>query len=190
VNPELHSNVKQILDSGLPENDVIGDYKMFRRYAHHLLSLLVKHLSLLPEKLEVTDVDLLSEHPIAQGGFSNIYRGRCKNSEGVDVEIALKVLRIFEDQSDEKRRILHDKFSKEVLVWHSLKHHNVVPFLGVNSDKFPPPSRAMVSLWMPQGSVLKYIAQPGNSPVSPYAIELVGISSSRLGSQTHTYTAL
>ncbi|KAJ6570055.1 kinase-like domain-containing protein [Mycena vulgaris] len=160
-----------ILDCGLPENDVIEDYRMFTQRAHRLLNLLATHLKLVPEELAVTDVVLLSDHPIKHGGFSNIYHGRYKNAKGENVEVALKVLKIFEDRSDEHRHILHDKFSKEALVWHHLKHDNIVPFLGVDSTIFRSPSRAMVSPWMPQGSVLKYIAEI--SPSSPYAVELL-----------------
>jgi hypothetical protein len=37
------------------------------------------------------------------------------------VEVALKVLKIFHDQSDSDRRILHKKFAKEALSWNDLK---------------------------------------------------------------------
>ncbi|KAJ7777775.1 kinase-like domain-containing protein, partial [Mycena olivaceomarginata] len=86
-------------------------------------------------------------------------------------EVALKVLKIFEDQSDDRRNLLHDKFTKEALVWHYLRHRNIVKFIGVDSTTFPSPARAMVSPWMAQGSVLKYIAE--TSPVAPYAVELL-----------------
>ncbi|KAJ7488874.1 kinase-like domain-containing protein, partial [Mycena latifolia] len=52
-----------------------------------------------------------------------------------------------------------------------LKDKNIVPFLGVDSTTFPGPARAMVSPWMPLGSALKYMGE--NSPVAPYAIDLV-----------------
>ncbi|KAJ7240626.1 kinase-like domain-containing protein, partial [Mycena haematopus] len=126
---------------------------------------------LLPEELAVTDVVLLSEHPTKHGGFSNIYHGRYTDADGKQKEVALKVLKIFEDQSDERRHLLHDKFTKEALVWRYLKHRNVVPFLGVDSTTFPSPARAMVSPWMVQGSVLKYMAE--NSPVAGYAVDLL-----------------
>ncbi|KAJ7882624.1 kinase-like domain-containing protein, partial [Mycena olivaceomarginata] len=125
----------------------------------------------LPEELAVKEVVLLSEHPIKHGGFSNIYHGRYKNPDGEHQEVALKVLKIFEDQSDDRRNLLHDKFTKEALVWHYLRHKNIVKFIGVDSTTFPSPARAMVSPWMAQGSVLKYIAE--TSPVAPYAVELL-----------------
>ncbi|KAJ7244496.1 hypothetical protein C8J57DRAFT_1033708, partial [Mycena rebaudengoi] len=48
---------------------------------------------------------------------------------------------------------------------------NVVPLLGIDSTKFSPPSRALVSPWMPLGSVLTYMRE--NSPSSPYAGDLL-----------------
>ncbi|KAJ6459024.1 hypothetical protein C8R45DRAFT_1081570 [Mycena sanguinolenta] len=160
-----------LLDVGLPDNDVIPDIQVFFRRAHRLLNLLAAHLKLLPEELAVTDVVLLSEHPTKHGGFSNIYHAQFKSASGEQKQVALKVLKIFEDQSEERRHVLHDKFTREALVWRYLKHTNVVPFLGVDSTTFPSPARAMVSPWMPQGSVLKYMAE--NSPVGGYAVELI-----------------
>lgn len=131
---------------------------------------------MLPEELSVDNVFLINNDIEKTGGFSNVYRGRYTNADGEEVEIALKVLRIFNDQTAESRRLLYEKFNKEALLWHHMKHPNVVPFLGVDSTTFSSPARAMVSPWMAQGSILKYIENPENSPVAPYAIELVRIS--------------
>jgi hypothetical protein len=106
------------------KSDAIAEYKKFTRDAHRLLNWLAGFLKLLPDEISVKGVVLLSAHPINHGGFSNIYHGRYKNSEGKQVEVALKVLKIFEDQSDEERLILHAKFTKEVLVWRSLKRES------------------------------------------------------------------
>ncbi|KAJ7722656.1 hypothetical protein DFH07DRAFT_897892 [Mycena maculata] len=160
-----------ILDRGVPDNDMVTDYKKFMRHAHRLLNWLAGYLKLLPEEIAVSGVTLLSTHPVKHGGFSNIYHGIYKNSDGDQVEVALKVLKVFEDQSDDERLLLQAKFTKEALVWHYLKHKNIVPFLGVDSTTFPSPARAMVSPWMPLGSVLKYMKE--NSPSSMYAIELL-----------------
>ncbi|KAJ7225189.1 kinase-like domain-containing protein [Mycena rebaudengoi] len=165
-----------ILDRGLPDNDMriinLGDSKLFFRRAHRLLNWLAAHLKLVPEGIAIKGVVLLTDHPVKHGGFSNIYHGRYTNADGAQVEVALKVLKIFDDQSDERRQVLHDSFNKEALVWHYLKHENIVPFLGIDSTTFPSPARAMVSPWMPLGSVLKYMIE--NSPSSHYAIQLLG----------------
>ncbi|KAJ7938081.1 hypothetical protein B0H13DRAFT_1943315 [Mycena leptocephala] len=163
--------IHYILDGGLPENNVIENYDIFALRAHKLLVRLADYLGLLPEEIAVTCVILLGEHPVKHGGFSNVYRGVYTNPNGQEMEVALKVLKIFEDQTDERRHDLQNKFSKEALVWHYLRHKNIVPFLGVDSMTFPSPARAMVSPWMPLGSALKYMGE--NSPSFPYALELL-----------------
>ncbi|KAJ7694043.1 kinase-like domain-containing protein, partial [Mycena olivaceomarginata] len=108
---------------------------------------------------------------VKSGGFADIYHGRYATGDGEEVEVALKVLRIFQDQSDDGRRVLLQKFTKEALVWRYLKHPNILPFLGVDGTAFPTPTMAIVSPWISQGSVLNYMAE--NSPASRYAIGLV-----------------
>ncbi|KAJ7186162.1 kinase-like protein [Mycena filopes] len=166
----LDSKCVQILDE-YPKHGEILHYEVFSRHAHHLLNVLAAQLELLPDKLVLTNVIVAGTHPIASGGYSNIYRGQYQDHDGKEVQVALKVLKIFEDQLEEEQHRLHLKFAKEALVWYYLRHPNIVPFLGVDSTTFPSPSRAMVSPWMVQGSVLKYMAR--NSPVAPYAVQLL-----------------
>jgi hypothetical protein len=78
-------------------------------------------LKLLPDEIAVSGVTLLGAHPVNHGGFSNVYHGQYKNLDGEQVDVALKVLKIFVDQSDEERRVLQEKFAKEALVWYYLK---------------------------------------------------------------------
>ncbi|KAF7355812.1 hypothetical protein MVEN_00909400 [Mycena venus] len=160
-----------ILDVGLAENDAIPDYDIFSRRAHTLLNRLAKYLDVLPDEIAINGVMLLGDHAVKHGGFSNIYHGIYVNAAGERVEVALKVLKIFRDQSDADRRSLQAKFSKEALLWLYLKHKNIVPFFGVDFTTFPSPARAMFLPWMPLGSVLKYMGE--NSPSSLYALELL-----------------
>ncbi|KAJ6469282.1 kinase-like domain-containing protein [Mycena sanguinolenta] len=160
-----------ILDVGLAETDAIPNYDVFLRRTHSLLNRLAAYLNLLPDEIAITGVVLLGDHvPVKHGGFSNVYHGMYTNAAGEQVEVALKVLKIFQDQSDADRHVMHTKFSKEALVWHYFRHKNIVPFLGVDFTTFPSPARAMVSPWMSLGSVLKYMGE--NSPSAPYALEL------------------
>ncbi|KAF8192832.1 kinase-like domain-containing protein, partial [Mycena galopus ATCC 62051] len=126
---------------------------------------------ILPEKLEVRNVVLLTDRPVKFGGFSDIYHRQYTNNTGEKVEVALKILKIFHDQSDSAWRILHQKFAREALAWSYLKHENIVPLLGVDSLTFPGQTIVMVSQWMAQGSVLSYMLD--NSPCSKYAIHLI-----------------
>ncbi|KAJ7721725.1 kinase-like domain-containing protein [Mycena maculata] len=62
-------------------------------------------------------------------------------------------------------------FGREALVWHYLRHPNVVPFLGVDFTTLSSPLRAMVSPWMPLGNVVVYVGQ--HSPVFTYALDII-----------------
>ncbi|KAJ7027417.1 kinase-like domain-containing protein [Mycena alexandri] len=147
------------------------DDKLFRRRAHRLLNILADFLNILPEELAIHRVVLLRDRPVKFGGFADIYHGQYTNSKGVKVEVALKVLRAFQDQSFGGRNLLLQKFAKEALVWRYLKHRNIVPFLGIDATTFPTPAMALVSHWMSQGNILNYMAE--NSPVFRYAISLL-----------------
>ncbi|KAJ6531027.1 hypothetical protein B0H19DRAFT_1190057 [Mycena capillaripes] len=160
-----------MLEYGLPANAGFKDPKVFALRARHFLHWLAEYLERLPDELTVSGVVLLNEHPVKHDGFSNVYCGKYKDPDGNQAEVALKVLKIFEDQTDENCCVLNQKFVKEALVWYYLKHRNIVSFLGVDGQTFPNPSRAMVSPWMPLGSVLKYMGE--HSPSSPYALQLL-----------------
>ncbi|KAJ7913431.1 hypothetical protein B0H13DRAFT_2271150 [Mycena leptocephala] len=161
----------KILDRGSPENTKIEDKKLFRRQAHRLLNILADFVKILPEELSVHGVVLQNDRPVKYGGFADIYHGKYTTSDGEEVEVALKVLRIFRNRSDDGRHLLLQKFAKEALVWQYLKHPNIVRFLGVDATTFLAPTMAMVSSWMSQGNVLNYMEE--NSPVSRYAIALL-----------------
>jgi serine/threonine protein kinase len=144
---------------------------LFKRRAHRLLNILADSLKIFPEAIAIHGVTLLKFHPVKAGGFANIYHGTYTNTDEEQVEVALKVLKIFHDQSDDSRRAILRKFAKEALVWHYLRHPNIVPLLGVDGTTFPGLTMAMVSPWMRQGSVLNYMTE--HSPSSQYAITLV-----------------
>jgi hypothetical protein len=143
---------------------------------HNLLNVFAAKLKLLPENLAIRNIVLLEEQRITGGRFSNVYHGLYEDTSGEQVEVALKVLRIFGNQSEGERHLLQDRFTKEALVWHYLKHRNILPFLGIDSTTFLSlvMTMALVSPWMAQGSVVSYIM--ANSPVNPYATELVRLS--------------
>lgn len=82
-------------------------------------------------------------------------------------DVAVKTVRICaEDNFDKIKKVdyLHPnvlllitvkQFAREVLVWRSLSHPNVLSFLGVPT--IPRFLLCMVSPWMPHGDVVKYV---------------------------------
>ncbi|KAJ7673377.1 kinase-like domain-containing protein, partial [Mycena rosella] len=141
---------------------------------HQIVRTLAATLGLLPEDLSISGVVLSNDRPVKHGGFSDIFRADYLNKSGDSVAVALKVLRIFQDETDNARERTRSKFFKEVLVWWNLKHENIVPFLGVDSTTFPSPEIAMVTRWMHRGDVISYMEK--NSPCSPYAMQLVNLN--------------
>ncbi|KAJ3965549.1 hypothetical protein EV361DRAFT_810511, partial [Lentinula raphanica] len=45
--------------------------------------------------------------------------------------------------------------SKEVLLWRQLKHPNILPFFGINTELFTP-SYCIISPWMSNGDMMSY----------------------------------
>ncbi|KAJ6510567.1 kinase-like domain-containing protein, partial [Mycena sanguinolenta] len=108
----------------------------------------------LPDQLSISNIVQVGGFASKGGSFGDVYRGRYKDpTNGVQTDVALKVLRIFENTTEEGSVASVEKFIKEALVWHGLKHKNILPFLGVDYITFTP-RLAMVAPWMPLGSVL------------------------------------
>ncbi|TDL15452.1 kinase-like protein [Rickenella mellea] len=106
------------------------------------------HLDL-TEQVQQTEV-----RPRGGGGFSRVYYGRYQ-SKGKIVNVAIKRMHVmFPNDKDDETRIAK-MIAKEIKIWSTLDHLNVLPLLGfiVDGDKFP----ALVSEWMDHGTILKYI---------------------------------
>jgi serine/threonine protein kinase len=64
------------------------------------------------------------------------------------------------------------KFCREALTWHNLRHPRTLPLIGIDRDSFSP-SLCMVSPWMEHGTVLRYLDKHGRANVD----RLVGLNS-------------
>lgn len=132
----------EVFDKALttPQDD-IRIFKKFRQLCGRAGTLPTSHL--IPEALIKT-----TEHPIASGGFGDVWEGIYN-----DQRVAIKALRLYKDSDVQKVKKM---FCKEVAMWKRIPHPNIVPFLGVS--KAPAPI-SMVSEWMPNGNVREYIAK-------------------------------
>lgn len=78
-----------------------------RRRLDRLLGRIVKETGQLPSLIVLKDVKRQTSHPVAGGGFADIWMGMQEN-----VKVAIKVLRIYEESG----------FNKQVLrVWIHIK---------------------------------------------------------------------
>lgn len=122
---------------------------------------------ILPIKFETTD----PHH--AAGGFADVWRG---SYDGRD--LAFKTLRSCvqaEGTARRRRKVRYDIFSqtehisdvpllfqrrfcKEVVLWKSLNHPNILGLVGVCPwDDTPEAKLTMISEWMPNGNIVEYI---------------------------------
>ncbi|KAJ3798406.1 kinase-like domain-containing protein [Lentinula aff. detonsa] len=115
----------------------------------------MRHLNrehgVLPPSMYLEGLVCESKTAVAGGGFADIWIGRWE-----DKRVCVKVLRFFQCGSD-REKLLKD-LSKEVLLWRQLKHPNILPFLGINTELFSP-SYCIISPWMSNGDIMSYARQ-------------------------------
>ncbi|KAJ7202578.1 kinase-like domain-containing protein [Mycena pura] len=72
---------------------------------------------------------------------------------------------------DEAQRRIRAQICKEALVWQSLQHPSILPFLGIDQETFPG-YLCLASPWMEQGTVLKYLESHGMANVDRLLFEI------------------
>ncbi|KAK7063540.1 kinase-like protein [Favolaschia claudopus] len=118
----------------------------------------------LPSSLFISGVTGRNEYPIFSGGFGDIYQASYQ-----DTRVALKRIRTFQRDVEQRRTRL--QFCREALVWQQLRHPHILPFIGIDRHTFPS-SLCMVSPWMENGTVLKYLNDHGRSHASRLLLEI------------------
>ncbi|EGN99518.1 hypothetical protein SERLA73DRAFT_26193, partial [Serpula lacrymans var. lacrymans S7.3] len=84
--------------------------------------------------------------PQMSGGFADIWLGRYKGRS-----VGLKVLRVYGSDNLSK---VKKAFCREAVLWKTLSHPNIVPFLGASTKLFP---LCMVCPWMENGNIVTYL---------------------------------
>lgn len=139
---------------------------------------LCKRCGMLPPSLNVTGITGCSKEPLAGGGFADIFRASYQAKA-----VALKRLREFQvgPEREKIRKVsllrrlactvclldvlnipFWQRFCREALIWQSLNHPHVLPFIGIDLQSFLP-KMCMVSPWMQQGTILSHIKSLGGS---------------------------
>ncbi|KAF9242605.1 kinase-like domain-containing protein [Melanogaster broomeanus] len=95
------------------------------------------------------------------GSFGDVYRCNYKMNS-VTKEVAVKALRfkftVVEDDgngNDRSARMVR----RELGIWRRLEHDNIVPFLGIVYRFGRHDCASLVSLWMPNGTLQKFLAE-------------------------------
>ncbi|KAK1224261.1 hypothetical protein PQX77_012839 [Marasmius sp. AFHP31] len=148
-----------ILDYLQLEADRSSDRK-HRKRAIRCLCEVARQYQRLPPSLYLHHIEKEeAQWPLRGGGFADIWKGRLAGSGRY---LCLKVLRMFEDNDEVKRRKIIAvrfwlaEFCREALLWRQLDHPNVLSFLGVNVELFAP-GFCLVLPWMENGDILSYL---------------------------------
>ncbi|KZT28714.1 kinase-like protein [Neolentinus lepideus HHB14362 ss-1] len=127
--------------------------------AHRLLVKLAEKSHSIPSKCYLTNIQVdRSSYPIGGGGFADVFQGRL----GCEM-VALKRLRVFANNMtvDQDRQM--KRLCREALLWQQIRHPNILPFLSVDRESFPP-QMCVVSPWMPNGDILGYLKRYEPAP--------------------------
>jgi len=86
--------------------------------------------------------------------FSEVYKGIYRDESGLPRDVAIKVIRGLSPTESNKAAMLK-RLNRETMLWHTLKHPNVLEFLGVvrNMGSF----FALVSPYCAKGYVTGYL---------------------------------
>ncbi|KAJ8591924.1 kinase-like protein [Rhizopogon salebrosus TDB-379] len=104
----------------------------------------------------------LSEHPIAQGGFGDIWKciltipasNMCKEQLAWKNVVAVKVIRSHTLNEDDRSK-KDKRLRRELEIWRKLQHENILPLYGLAFGFGP--FAAMVCPWAKNGSLTIYL---------------------------------
>ncbi|KAF9472095.1 kinase-like protein [Pholiota conissans] len=94
------------------------------------------------------------EDAVGGGSYSDVYTGLWMTGKAAALKVAIKVFRSHIYSRGDILK-LDEILKKEMHIWGSLKHPNIVLFYGIAFDFGKGP--AMVSQWMNQGALLEYV---------------------------------
>ncbi|THU86149.1 kinase-like protein, partial [Dendrothele bispora CBS 962.96] len=116
----------------------------------------------LPEYMFISGVAPVKERNIFGGTYGDVYRSTFEGKP-----VALKRLRIFQRSDDDERRSLY----KVTLMWQTLRHEFVLPFLGIDAENFPR-QPCMVSPWMSNGTLIHFLKRNPKANVDKLLFEI------------------
>ena len=121
-----------------------------------------------------------STYIYGHGGYGDVYRAKSRRHEDMYMYVAVKRTRVDNFPQEHQglkaretfidwiRRSLNTKASiiqsiyRELSIWASVQHPNILPLLGYTlSKKYPSP----VSPWIEKGTVRKYMDRHGGDPM-------------------------
>lgn len=124
-------------------------------------------LTCIPQSL-VVQCTAIRPRPVVYGGAAEIYEGQLNGRK-----VALKLYRGYVERMDGLRvrsshahtptnfRSVSFQICREALLWHQLRHPNILPLLGIDSSHFLG-KLCLVSPWVHHGNIGQYMQDPTN----------------------------
>ncbi|KAG1853472.1 kinase-like domain-containing protein [Suillus subalutaceus] len=104
--------------------------------------------------IKPSDIHKQTVYPTVSGGLGDVYKCTWNCGAGSD-EVAVKSPR-FTNLSDGELVKINKNLDREIRIWAKLKHQYVLPLHGTVDQQFGP-CRALVSPWMPNGTLNSYL---------------------------------
>ncbi|KAL0057350.1 hypothetical protein AAF712_016016, partial [Marasmius tenuissimus] len=123
---------------------------------------LSKNSGMYPECLTIKNVEKLGEHPVAGGGFGDVWKGRV-----ADQTVCLKIVRVF--GASDLQQLLKE-YMQEAIVWQQLQHPNLLPFVGMYYLDKSRGQLCLVSPWMERGNLVTYLKDTPKEKVNHYSL--------------------
>ncbi|KAG2140927.1 kinase-like domain-containing protein [Suillus bovinus] len=104
--------------------------------------------------IKPSDLQRQTSYPTATGGLGDVYKCTWNRGASSD-EVAIKSPR-FQSLSDPEIAKINKNLEREIRIWAAMKHRYVLPLHGTVVEEFGP-FRALVSPWMPNGTLNSYL---------------------------------
>ncbi|KAJ7502578.1 kinase-like domain-containing protein, partial [Mycena galericulata] len=101
-----------------------------------------------PRCFALSDLQL-EGHQVAAGSFGDVWKGLVHGET-----VSVKVMRVFQEADVEA---LFKEFYHEALIWRQLSHPNLLPFFGVYYLEDSRRRLCLVSPWMENGNIARYL---------------------------------
>ncbi|KAK1224861.1 hypothetical protein PQX77_012211 [Marasmius sp. AFHP31] len=124
---------------------------------------LSKNSSLHPTCLSIKNVKKLGKHPVAAGGFGDVWKGTIGDSSK---PVCLKVMKVYLNSDLEKLSIA---YIREAILWRQMAHPNLLPFLGIHQLE-DAQELCLISPWMEKGNLVEFLKATERGDIDHYTL--------------------
>ncbi|ESK82545.1 hypothetical protein Moror_3707 [Moniliophthora roreri MCA 2997] len=118
-----------------------------------------------PQCLAINHVEKLDDHPVAGGGFGDVWKGMLGRAQSQVV--CLKIVKVYLTSDVQK---LFSEYLQEAIVWRQLRHQGVLPFLGLYYLDNGRKQLCLVSPWMERGNLVQFLRKTDSKDVDHHLL--------------------